>query len=189
MKNKAHDLSGWSFSTEDRILPDANFWILVFGPAASVANPELRVRNYSGALRTMLRQQVSMFIDVTIMSEFLNSLARLEFNSNFLGRGYGATDFKRFRNSTDFLPTARMIEGQFGKILRISQCLDHPFSDWDLPALLSAFGKGGEDFNDQLIVEVTKRYDLKLLTDDGDMTNGGVELITANRKLLRECPV
>jgi hypothetical protein len=188
MRNKAHDLTGWSFSSTDRILPDANFWILVFGPAASVANPDQRVRKYSGALEAMLRHKVSMFIDVTIMSEFVNTLARLEFNANFSGKGYQASEFKRFRNSADFVPTAKMIEREFGKILKISNRLDHPFSSWDLTALLGAFGKGGEDFNDQLIVEITKSYDLKLLTDDGDMTNGGVDVITANLNLLRNCP-
>ncbi len=58
-----------------------------------------------------------------------------------------------------------------------------------MPDLLRSFGKGGEDFNDQLIVEITKKYDLKLLTDDGDMTKGGVDVITANRRLLTACPV
>jgi len=189
MKNKAHDLANWNFSPSDRILPDANFWINVFGPASAVAHTDRRLQNYSGALRTMLIQKVTMFIDVTIMSEFVNTLARLEFNANFKGKGYGSRDFKRFRNSRDFIPTAKMIEREFGKILKISKCVDHPFSSWDLPGLLGDFAKGGEDFNDQLIIEITKRYDLKLLTDDGDMTNGGVDVITANLKLLTACPV
>lgn len=189
MKNKAHNLETWAFSAGDRILPDANFWINVFGPASSVVQPTMRVRNYSSALGRMMAGKASVFIDVTIMSEFVNALARLEFNSNFNGNGYGAWEFKRFRNSSDFIPTARMIEREFGKILKISQCVDHPFSSWDLPNLLSNFGKGGEDFNDQLIIEITKHYDLKLLTDDGDMINGGVDILTANRNLIRDCPL
>lgn len=189
MKNKAHDLATWNFTAADRILPDANFWINVFGPASSVVQPTMRIRNYSNALGRLMARKASMFIDVTIMSEFVNTLARLEFNSNFRGNGYGASEFKRFRNSSDFIPTARMIEREFGKILRISQCVDHPFSSWDLPGLLSDFGKGGEDFNDQLIIEITKHYDLKLLTDDGDMVNGGVDILTANRNLIRNCPL
>ena len=93
MKNKAHDLANWNFSPSDRILPDANFWINVFGPSAAVAHTDRRLQNYSGALRTMLTQKVTMFIDVTIMSEFVNTLARLEFNANFLGNGYYAGGF------------------------------------------------------------------------------------------------
>ncbi len=189
MKNKAHDLATWAFTESDRILPDANFWVNVFGPASSVVQPTMRVQNYSSALRRMMAGKASVFIDVTIMSEFVNTLARLEFNSNFKGNGYDAWEFKRFRNSPDFFPTAKMIEREFGKILKISQCVDHPFSSWDLPSLLSNFGKGGEDFNDQLIIEITKHYDLKLLTDDGDMVNGGVEVLTANCQLMRDCPL
>lgn len=189
MRNKAHDLTTWDFTESDRILPDANFWINVFGPAASVAQPAPKIRSYSGALGRMVAGKASVFIDVTVMSEFVNTLARLEFNSNFRGNGYAAWDFKRFRNSADFQPTAKMIEREFGKILKISQCVDHPFSSWDLPCLLGEFGKGGEDFNDQLIIEITKHYDLKLLTDDGDMINGGVDVLTANWKLIRDCPL
>lgn len=187
MKNKAHDLANWNFSPSDRILPDANFWINVFGPASAVGQRSWRTRAYSGALGMMMSRKVSLYTDVTIMSEFVNTLARLEFNANFNGRGYH--DFKTFRNSSDFVPTARMIEREFGKILKFSERLDHPYSSWDMPDLLRSFGKGGEDFNDQLIVEITKKYDLKLLTDDGDMTKGGVDVITANRRLLTACPV
>ena len=189
MKNKAHDLATWNFAEGDRILPDANFWINVFGPASSVVQPTTRVRIYSSALGRMMARKASVFIDVTIMSEFVNTLARLGFNSNFKGNGYAAWEFKRFRDSSDFIPTARMIEREFGKILKISQCVDHPFSSWELPNLLSNFGKGGEDFNDQLIIEITKHYDLKLLTDDGDMINGGVDILTANSQLIRDCPL
>jgi predicted nucleic acid-binding protein len=185
--NKAHDLASWRFSPLDQILPDANFWINVFGPAATCAQPIRRVRAYSAAFREMLKSKASLFIDVLVLSEFVNTMARQEFNANFL-QSYGGKGFKGFRNSTDFHPTAKMIARESRKILNCCKRLDHSFSEWDVPQLLADFEKGGEDFNDQLIVEISKKYSLTILTDDGDMTKGGVNVITANARLLQACP-
>jgi len=187
MKNKAYELSQWSFSTKDRILPDANFWINVFGPAPAVGQRGRRIQYYSRGLQVMLQGKVPLFIDVLILSEFVNALARFEFNTNFRST-YGLTGFKQFRNSPDFMPTARMIASQCRKILRHCERLDHAFSEWAVPELLAEFENGGEDFNDQLIVEISKKHSLILLTDDGDMTNGGLTIRTANPRLLQSCP-
>lgn len=187
MKNKAYDLSKWSFSAQDRILPDANFWVNVFGPAPAVGQRGHRVRDYSRGLQVMLQGKVPLFIDVLILSEVINTLARLEFNTNFRNI-YGHTGFKQFRNSPDFLPTARMIASQCRKILQHCERLDHAFSEWGVPQLLADFEKGGEDFNDQLIIEISKKHSLTLLTDDGDMTTGGLKVLTANPRLLQSCP-
>ena len=187
MRNKAYDLRQWSFSDRDRILPDANFWINVFGPTAAVGQRGHRIQSYSRGFQGMVRNKATLFIDVLILSEFVNTLARQEFNTHFKTT-YGPTGFKQFRNSADFLPTARVIASESRKILRHCQRLDHAFSEWELPQLLADFEKGGEDFNDQLIIEVSKKHSLTLLTDDGDMTNGGVIILTANPRLLQSCP-
>jgi predicted nucleic acid-binding protein len=187
MINKAHDVASWRFSPQDMILPDANFWINVFGPAATCAQPPRRVRTYSTAFREMLKSKTGLFIDVLVLSEFVNTLARQEFNANF-AHTYGSSRFKDFRNSADFLPTAQMIARESRKILNRCDRLDHSFTEWDAPQLLADFENGGEDFNDQLIVEIAKKHSLIILTDDGDMTNGGVNVLTANRNLLRACP-
>lgn len=183
MRNKAYDLSRWSFSDQDRVLPDTNFWINVLGPAATVGQPTKRIQSYSHALQTMLQNKVSLFIDVLILSEFVNVLARQEFNSK-----HRSCSFKQFRNSADFHPIARVIARESKKILTRCQLLDHAFSEWDVPQLLTNFENGGEDFNDQLIIEASKKHSLKILTDDADMTTGGVTILTANTRLLRACP-
>jgi predicted nucleic acid-binding protein len=187
MTNKAHDVTSWRFSPQDMILPDANFWINVFGPAATCAQPTWRVRTYSAAFLEMLKSKTGLFIDVLVLSEFVNTLARQEFNANF-AHTYGSSRFKDFRNSADFLPTAQIIARESRKILNRCERLDHSFTEWDAPQLLADFETGGEDFNDQLIVETCKKHGLKILTDDGDMTTGGLTILTANMKLLKACP-
>ena len=187
MRNKAFNLAQWSFSSDDRILPDANFWINVFGPAAVVGRRNSRVSAYSQAFGQMLQSRAQTLLDVLIISEFVNTLARLEFNANF-SSSYGRRGFKTFRNSPDFVPVARMIATECRKIVRRSQRTDHPFSEWNIEDTLSTFEQGGEDFNDQLITLVAEQRNCILLTDDGDMTDGGIDVLTANPRLLQACP-
>lgn len=187
MKNRAFDLANWSFSSSDRILPDANFWINVFGPAPVVGQRGRRVQDYSRAYGQILGAGAEMMLDVLVMSEFVNTVARLEFNANYRSR-YGPTGFKQFRNSPDFILVARMIAGECRKIVQRSKRIDHPFSGWDMNDILFSFERGGEDFNDQLITLMAKQKDCLLLTDDGDMTDGDIDVLTANPKLLQACP-
>lgn len=186
-RNRAFSLNHWSFKPSDRILPDANFWVNVFGPAAVVGQRNHRGGDYSNALRAMLQKKVALFLDVLVLSEFVNVLARMEFNSKFKGK-YGPSGFKRFRNSPDFIPIARTISGESRKILKLCQRIDHSFAKWDFNQILADFEEGGEDINDQLIIEVSRDNNFIILTDDGDMTQGGLNILTANPKLLTACP-
>lgn len=187
MKNKAHDVRQWSFLPSDRILPDANFWINVFGPAASAGPRKNRAVHYSNAFRAMLTNRTRLYVDVLILSEFVNVLARQEFNTRFSTK-YGVRGFKAYRDSADFVPTAKMIAREARKILARSTRLDHSLAEWDFIGLLGDFESGSEDFNDQLIVEMARKHSLCLLTDDGDMTDGGVTVLTANQRLISACP-
>jgi len=187
MKNKAHDVRNWPFQPSDRILPDANFWINVFSPASSAGPRRNRAVHYSNAFRDILTKRALLYVDVLILSEFVNVLARQEFNTRFIAQ-YGAGGFKAYRNSADFVPTARMITREMRKILARSTRLDHSLSEWDFVGLLRDFESGSEDFNDRLIVEMARKHSLCLLTDDGDMTNGGVTVLTANQRLISACP-
>jgi len=185
MTNKAYDIQRWGFTSSDRILPDANFWINVFGPAAVVSSPRSRAPIYSQCFRNMLTKNTRLYLDVLVASEFVNALARQEFGARYQAK---YQSFKRFRNSQDFQPVARFISNELAKILKFSTRVDHPFSQVDIDQIITDFRQGGEDFNDQLITEIAKDQGLKLLTDDGDMTEGGIEVLTANPRLLSSCP-
>ena len=43
------------------------------------------------------------------------------------------------------------------------------------------------DVADALLVEQCRLNNWKLLTDDGDCTAGGIEVLTSNPKLLKAC--
>jgi len=68
------------------------------------------------------------------------------------------------------------------------QPLDHPFSEWNHAQMLVDFGTGGADWNDQLLVENCRKHGISPLTNDGDFTEGGISVFTANNRLLVACP-
>ena len=49
------------------------------------------------------------------------------------------------------------------------------------------FSSGNVDFNDAILIDICKKRNLKLMTNDGDFQNGGIKVLTTNPRLLREC--
>jgi len=180
MKNKAINATTHVFSASDKLLPDANIWIYLNGPAS---NPGYwAVQAYSAVLGNILNAGAELYLDVLVLSEFINRFARMEMNR------LGQRDFKSFRQSAAFAPVALAIQQQTSQILAMCQPLDHPFSEWNHSQMLTDFGLGGADWNDQLLVENCRKHGVSPLTNDGDFTEGGINVFTANGKLIRACP-
>jgi predicted nucleic acid-binding protein len=194
MKNKARDVSTHVFSAADQILPDANVWLYLYSPA-TVAYPQWlknEIAPYSKAWKSLHGQGAKAFLDTMVLSEVINRLLdeewlRLDPPDRFTkARRYRKR--KDFRCSADYSPAAKSVEALGRQILADAQPIDHPFSKWDLNVLLTDFGSGSTDWNDQLIVENCRLHGLKLLTHDKDYTYGGIQVLTANGKLLAACP-
>ena len=96
--------------------------------------------------------------------------------------------FKDFRLSSDFARVAQDAVADARNILTLASTRDTPLHLTDLPAILAETEAGTLDFNDGVIVETCRLRGWKLLTHDGDMTIGGIEVLTTNGKLLAACP-
>lgn len=182
MKNKALDARSYAFSNRDNILVDANIWLYLSGPAATPTS--WAVRTYSSVFSRILSAGCSLFLDVLVLSEFIDRFARIEMKRLQPTQ----TDFKSFRGSTDFIPVAQAIESHVSQFLMVCQPVNHNFSEWNLTDLLNDFGTGIVDWNDQLIAENCRKHGLALLTNDRDFTEGGISVFTANNRLLTACP-
>ena len=62
-----------------------------------------------------------------------------------------------------------------------------PLQLTDINDLLNEFAAGTFDFNDGVMLETCRLRGWKMLTDDGDMTKGGIEVLTANQRLISAC--
>ncbi len=177
MTYKAMALPGYDFTPEDELLLDTNIWLLVYGPQ----NPtDQRVAIYSQALADILAAQSRIYITVLIVSEFINTYARLKWKLV----APHIKPFKTFRQSPEFKPIARDIAADVKRVLHHCSRIESGFDALDIDDVLDEYAGGGSDFNDQVIAALCKNKKLKLVTDDGDFRGSGIPVVTANKRLL-----
>lgn len=183
MKSRAYDLARYSFASGEQVLIDANIWLYMF-PAPG--NPPYKhASNYSKAFQNLKMANAEPVLDFMILSEYLNRYCRIEWEANHKS---AYPKFKDFRVSSDFTVVASTAHTFATKILSFCKAHSVRADELDLKAALTDFQSGKLDFNDAVIVEVCKKRNLKLMTNDGDFEYGGIELLTTNPKLLSACP-
>lgn len=183
MNNKVYDLASYSFSAGEQILVDANVWLYLF-PAPSKPNKPF-ANKYSAAFSRLMQAKGQPIIDHMVLSEYLNRYCRIEYEGGFKG---SYTTYKGFRKSPDFQKVSSAAKTFVTKIL--STCQSHTVAahELDLNKAVADFESGILDFNDALFVDICKKRNLKLMTNDGDFLHGGIAVLTANQKLIQACP-
>ncbi len=181
-KNKAHRAQTYAFRSGELVLIDANVWLYLQPPAGQPT--PAHASGYSAALKNLLSAQARPVTEALVLSEYLNRYLRIEYAA--WSRRY--PDFKVFRKSLDCRPIAQAAIANAKSILKFAAAEDTPLSQTDLPAILAETEAGSLDFNDAVLVESCRLRGWKMLTHDGDMTIGGIEVLTANNKLLAACP-
>jgi len=177
-KQVARKITQYAFKPTDRLLLDANVWLLVYGP---VKPGDKRVAVYSRALNEILKAKSKIYIDVLIVSEFVNAYARVKY---YILRPNPSQTFKAFRNTAAFRRVARDIAADVRRVLKHCTRIESAFAKLDIDALTDEYKKGACDFNDQVLTELCKRRGLKLVTDDGDFQGRGLAVLTANKRML-----
>ncbi|AQQ70179.1 PIN domain protein [Limihaloglobus sulfuriphilus] len=179
MSSNVIEAESYEFSAQDKLIVDTNVWIFNYGPS-SPRKPQ--VRKYSRILSNALTAKCQIYIDVMIVSEFINTYARMKFNQ--IKQQNQFCNFKSFRNSSGFKAVARDIASDTRRILSLCNRIKTGFETVDIDKILTEFGQGNSDFNDQMITALCKREGLTLVTDDGDFAGKDIPIITANRRLL-----
>lgn len=179
--NRIEDVLSYSFKATDRLFLDTSVWLPVYGPQADKDNNQTRF--YSFAHKKIREKGCGIYLDVTVLSEFINWCARWEYNQ--LPDDRRPDSFKAYRNTQEFEDVAKEITINVRKILNVSKRIESGFQDIDINSVMTDFEKGKTDFNDHIIAELCKKGDYKLVTDDGDFAEIGLTIITANRRLLR----
>lgn len=170
-------IDNYNFTPDDELLLDTNIWLYIYGPQKP---RDARVAAYSQALTKILTAQCRIYIDVLIVSEFINTYARLKWD--VMGKPHGK--FKLFRKSPDFKPLAQDIAADIKRVLSHCIRIESRFDTLDINELIVEYAAGDADFNDQIIVAMCKERRLKLLTHDSDFCSQGIPVVTANKRLL-----
>lgn len=182
MTAKVIDALRYGFSDGDRVLIDANVWLYLFGPKPP--NSKL-AQSYSSVLKNLQQAKSEIFLDVLVLSEFVNRFARDQHRVLAVPGAAISGDFKVFRDTPDFVPVAEAIQASVLTIGRFAKPIDHPLTAFDVPGLLADFAKGARDLNDQLLCETCRKYGLALLSNDADLSHAAVNVFTTNPHLLR----
>lgn len=165
------------FSRKDKLFLDTNIWLYLYGPQRRKAKV---IDAYSRMLKRILDAGSKIYIDVLVVSEFINTCARLKWQL--------ATKremrFKAFRNTPSFKSVAKSVSIDVGRVMTHCLRLESGFASMDANELLNEFIDGKCDFNDQVIIRLCKREELTLVTHDADFRGAGIPILTANHRLL-----
>jgi predicted nucleic acid-binding protein len=166
----------YDFDESDRVFLDANIWMFIYGPPQRKDKTSV----YSSALRRLLDARSRIFIDLLVISEMINSYARLKWKLIA-----PECRFKTFRNSPEFADVAEEIADYVDRSVKLCSRIENNYQSFDLSALMGEYRTGGFDFNDQVICGLCRNRGWKLITDDGDFDTQGITILTANARLLR----
>lgn len=175
---KVHSIKNYDLSQPQSFFFDTNIWLYIYGP---ISWQDPRSEIYSRALKKIRDSNGSIYINCMIISEFINAFSRIEFrqHSEF-------SRYKDFRNSSGFQAVAQDIAYNVRKILKNTLACDPEFIAVDLPEIMDIFEQGKYDFNDLVFAEVCRSKGMIFVTHDKDFSELGVEILTANGKLLGE---
>jgi predicted nucleic acid-binding protein len=179
--SKAADISAYSFSGDDNLFFDTNIWMYLYGPQGNPSDPLTQV--YSSALARAANAKSHIWVDVLIISEFINRFARMEYDIQYPNKAQRPS-YKQFRNSPVFLPISQAIVGAVRNIMKFTARIESGFSSLDINALLNEFETVPSDFNDQVLIGLCITNSLQLVTHDFDFKGKGVNILTANPRII-----
>ena len=153
---------------------DANVIIYLFWPIYDKSNNAAR---YASFLNALLQQKNTCAVSLTILSEVINRIIRLEQSSLKLQ----AKKFKDFRNSPEGIKVQEDIFSIVrDTVLKTFSLTDQSFSRNDIIKYLQT---DTLDFNDKIIADICRKNNMILLTHDADFMNTDIDILSANPKL------
>ena len=177
MRYKAGEVRHYNFTAQDKLFLDANIWLYLYGPP----RPRSYWRSiYASVFNRILRAKSRIYIDVFVVSEFINAYARLKWRD---ASSYPNT-FKTFRSSSDFKTVAQDIVTHVQQIMKHCARIESGFTMLPMDDLLADYISGDSDFNDQVITEICQNNGFTLITNDSDFKTQEIPILTANSNLL-----
>lgn len=174
-------IDNYSPSNGDILFFDANIWLAIYGPSPAY----WAQAPCSSLFYKLIKNNIDIYINSLLISEVVNTWARLEFHQQRKELGFEPNQFKMYRETPQFLDVAEDISINIEKILRWSK-RDSSLDSIDLEYIILKYGSGVYDFNDLVFGEICKINNLILVTNDRDFCITDVNILTANNLLLKD---
>jgi len=168
------DLSNiYRVNKEDRVFVDTNILIFLFSPSSIIKSQNYQIEKYSAVFTKLIEKKCILYVNSHVVSEFINRCLRDDFNNNFnINKD---KDYKRdYRGSSEYEKTIKIVLKQLRKFLTKSKHINDNFESFDISKAYEATKES--DFNDLIIADTVKKNNLKLLTDDNDFKNLGIDI-------------
>jgi len=160
----------YKISETDKVFIDANILIYLFSPDF-VSSKERHIEQYSKILEILLQKNAQLYISSIVISEFINRVLRIDYEKN----KDTYPDYKRdYRKSEEYKETLKLVLKELKKILKISCQINDEFSEFDILNWHQKDNNQDLDFNDLHIAFIVKKNDFKLLSNDMDFENFGI---------------
>ena len=160
----------YKISKNEKVFIDTNILIYLFSPDFVSSNEEY-IEQYSKILEVLLQNSAQLYISSVVVSEFINRILRIDYEKN--KELY--PDFKQdYRKSQKYKETLNLILKELKKILKISCKINDSFSEFDLLSWYQRDENQNLDFNDLHIAFIVESNNLKLLSNDNDFENFGI---------------
>ena len=177
MRYKAGEIRHYNFTAQDKLFLDANIWLYLYGPP----KPRSYWRPiYTSIFNRIVRAKSRIYIDVLVVSEFINAYARMQ--QKIVAPHINT--FKNFRSSPYFKPVAEDIAEDVESVLSHCSKTESGFTALPMDDLIADYISGNFDFNDQVITEICKNNGFTLITNDSDFKTQDIPILTANPNLL-----
>jgi predicted nucleic acid-binding protein len=165
--------------SERNIFFDTNILLYLFWPI----QPYWETR-YESVYNVLLKNNCSMYIDFTVISEFVNKAISIEYGIylaiNKLDRQ--SFTYKRFRNSVDGQQCIADVYSLVKTIILYDfQITGKYFDEKDINQFLSL---NQLDFSDKAIESLCQEHGFVLLTNDRDFQNSNIDILSENKKLV-----
>lgn len=172
-------ISKYEVGPNEEFFFDTNIWMFIFAPLAG--SKQNKQKAYSRLLSEIISRGATIWINSQVIAEYINRCLRMEYEVWKRNPQNCTADFKHdFRLTEDYKSTLRDTKSQVLAILQKSMRYPDDFHTIDIDKIISSMGTS-LDYGDAVIVDLCKRKNFKLVTDDGDMTKTGFsfDIITA----------
>lgn len=151
---------------KDKVFLDTNVWLNLFPPG--VGKPRTKMEKTGRLYKKLLESKAELYTSSIVISEFLNSYARIVFNYYKETEPGRFNDFKRdFRISEEYKTLISQLDEIINmQILEDCKRVDDRFTQLEQELISEEY-----DVNDLIIMNICNLNQLKLITADADFIN------------------
>ncbi len=158
----------------ESIFCDANILIYLYGITFDEDYSDV----YSKILKKLLKNNNSLYIDYTVISEYINRCHRIDYKTHKQKIKNHNLKYKDYRNSQQGQDSMKDIYSVTNNI--IENFYNIVGKEYKLEDIKSFIKKADEDFSDKAIINLCDEKSFYLLTNDIDFKNSGLNIISAN---------